>query len=108
MADIFVARGTPVVVVTRAVGHDKQHILGEETNGFKPERWRGLRPVWEYIPFWAGPRICPAQEQVFTHSVYLIVQLTQKLSLLRTVIRCTSTWKMYVVYGVHERGKGCL
>lgn len=36
MGDIFVARGTPVVVVTRAVGHDK-HIWGEETDEFNPE-----------------------------------------------------------------------
>ena len=74
---VFVARGTPVVVVTRAMGHDK-HTWGEDTDEFKPERWSGLRPIWDFIPFWGGPRICPAQQQVFTHSVYLLVRLTQK------------------------------
>jgi cytochrome P450 monooxygenase len=32
----------------------------------------------EFIPFWGGLRICPAQQQVFTHSIYILVRLTQK------------------------------
>ena len=74
---IFVARGSPVTVVTRSMGHDK-HSWGEDADEFKPERWKGLKPTWEFIPFWGGPRICPAQQQVFTHSVYMLVRLTQK------------------------------
>lgn len=45
---------------------------------FKPDRWIGRKPLWEFVPFWGGPRICPAQQQVLTNAIYLIVRLTQR------------------------------
>lgn len=34
--------------------------------------------MWEFVPFFGGPRICPAQQQVFTHTIYLLVGLNQR------------------------------
>jgi hypothetical protein len=33
----------------------------------------------EFVPFWGGPRMCPAQQQVLTQSVYLLVRMTREL-----------------------------
>jgi cytochrome P450 monooxygenase len=59
------------------MNHDKD-IWGEDVNQYKPDRWIGRKPFWEFVPFWGGPRICPAQQQVLTHSIYLLVRLTQR------------------------------
>lgn len=74
---IFVPSGTPVVSGTWAMNHDKE-VWGDDVNEFKPDRWRGRKPLWEFVPFWGGPRICPAQQQVLTNAIYLIVKLAQR------------------------------
>ena len=51
------------------MNHDKD-LWGEDFHEFKP--------IWEFVPFSGGPRICPAQ-QVFTHTIYLLVRLAQGL-----------------------------
>lgn len=35
---------------------------------------------WEFTPFLGGPRICPAQQQVLTQSVYLLVRMTRRFA----------------------------
>ena len=74
---VFVAKGTTVVMGTWAVHHDRD-IWGADVQEFKPERWKGRKPQWEFVPFLGGPRTCPAQQQVLTHVVYILVRLTQK------------------------------
>ena len=39
--------------------HRRTDIWGPDANEFRPERWASARPVFEYLPFNAGPRICP-------------------------------------------------
>ena len=74
---VFVPKGTTVVMGTWCVHHDRD-IWGDDVQEFKPDRWLGLKPQWEFVPFLGGPRICPAQQQVLTHAVYILVRLTQK------------------------------
>jgi cytochrome P450 monooxygenase len=57
--------------------HDPD-LWGDDVEEFKPDRWIGRKPLWDFVPFWGGPRICPAQQQVLTHLVYLMVRLTQR------------------------------
>ena len=57
--------------------HHSKEIWGDDVNEYKPDRWIGYRPGWEFVPFLGGPRTCPAQQQVLTHAVYILVRMTQ-------------------------------
>lgn len=74
---VFVARGTPVVLGTWAMNHDRD-IWGDDIDVFRPDRWIGRKPLWQFVPFFGGARMCPAQQQIYTHTVYLLVRLTQR------------------------------
>jgi cytochrome P450 monooxygenase len=74
---VFVARSTPVVLGTWSMNHAKD-IWGDDVHEFKLDRWIGRKPLWEFVPFMGGPRICPAQQQVLTHAIYILVRLTQR------------------------------
>ena len=74
---VFVARGTDVSLGTWGVQHDRD-IWGEDVQEFKPERWRDRKVYWDFVPFSGGPRICPAQQQVLTYAIYILVRLTQR------------------------------
>ncbi|TVY84310.1 Cytochrome P450 monooxygenase lepH [Lachnellula suecica] len=78
-APVFVKNGTIVAINIWGLHHDKD-IWGDDANDFKPERWVGKRPLWEFVPFIGGPRICPAQQQVLTQSIYLLVRLTRNFA----------------------------
>lgn len=41
--------------------HRRPDFWGLDANEFKPERWYDARVGFEYIPFNAGPRICPGE-----------------------------------------------
>ena len=36
--------------------------------------------MWEFVPFLGGPRICPAQQQVLTQAVYVLVRLVREFA----------------------------
>ncbi|CAG8948808.1 hypothetical protein HYFRA_00001931 [Hymenoscyphus fraxineus] len=74
---IFVSKGTPVVSGTWAMNHDRE-TWGDDVEEFQPDRWIGRKTMFEFLPFWGGPRICPAQQQVMTYAIYLLVRLTQR------------------------------
>ena len=74
---VFIPKGTTVVMGTWCVHHNKD-IWGDDVQEFKPDRWIGRKPQWEFVPFLGGPRICPAQQQVLTHAIYILVRLTQR------------------------------
>lgn len=42
--------------------HRDERVFGSRPEAFEPERWRGLRPGWGYLPFSGGPRICMGRE----------------------------------------------
>ena len=67
-----------------ALHHDVD-IWGDDVNEFQPQRWVGKRPLWEFVPFLRGPRICPAQQQVLTQAMYVLVRLVQEFSMIENM-----------------------
>jgi cytochrome P450 len=76
---IFVEKGTVVALDLYSMHHDK-YIWGDDAFEFNPHRWEGKKPLWEFVPFLGGPRICPAQQQVLTQGVYMLVRLTREFA----------------------------
>jgi cytochrome P450 len=54
---VFVHKGQEVNYSVHVM-HRRKDLWGEDADEFKPERWVGLKPGWEYLPFNGGPRIC--------------------------------------------------
>ncbi|KAI4212402.1 MAG: hypothetical protein LQ351_004834 [Letrouitia transgressa] len=76
---VFVEKGAVVALNLWGLHHDKD-IWGEDVNEFRPERWVGKRPMWKFVPFLGGPRICPAQQQVLTQAIYVLFRLVKEYS----------------------------
>lgn len=77
---LFVEQGVVVALNVWALHHDRD-IWSDDAGEFKPQRWDDKRPTtWEFVPFFGGPRICPAQQQVLTQIVYLLVRLVKAYS----------------------------
>ena len=76
---LFVEQGVVVALNVWALHHDRE-IWGDDADEFKPQRWDVQRSMWEFVPFWGGPRTCPAQQQVLTQVVYVLVRLVQAFS----------------------------
>lgn len=72
-APVFVQKGTVVALNTCAANHWKE-TWGEDVEEFKPKRWIGTKHTWDWTPSFGGPRMCPAQQQVLTQAVYLLVK----------------------------------
>jgi cytochrome P450 len=58
---LFVRKGT-VVLYNIYTMHRDSGVFGAEPEEFIPERWDGLRPGWNYLPFNGGPRVCIGRE----------------------------------------------
>lgn len=76
-APVFVEKGTIVAASVTGVHHDWD-IWGDDVNVFNPYRFAKKLYQWEFTPFFGGPRICPAQQQVITQSLYLLVRMTRE------------------------------
>ncbi|KAI9642244.1 hypothetical protein NHQ30_009046 [Ciborinia camelliae] len=74
---ILLLKGSSVVLNIHVL-HRERSYWGDDADEFRPERWENLRPTWEYLPFSGGPRICPAQQLVFTDAAYIIVRVMQR------------------------------
>ena len=57
---IFIPKGRQVLLANYAVQH-RADIWGEDAEDFKPERWERRKIGSEFVPFGAGPRICPGR-----------------------------------------------
>jgi cytochrome P450 len=55
---IFVEKGKLVVYQVYSM-HRRPDIWGQNADEFNPDRWETAKPTFEYLPFNAGPRICP-------------------------------------------------
>lgn len=60
------------------VMHRRKDLWGEDAEEFKPERFVGRRPGWEFLPFNGGPRICIGQQFALTEASYVLVRLLQR------------------------------
>lgn len=56
----------------------REDLWGDDAGSFRPERWEGHKPGWEYLPFNGGPRICIGQQFALTEAGYVIVRLMQR------------------------------
>jgi cytochrome P450 monooxygenase len=73
---MFVQKGD-VIHVTKSVLHRDPDIWGEDAEEFRPERWEGLRPMWNFVPFGGGPRRCPAQIMVTVEASYIVARFAR-------------------------------
>jgi cytochrome P450 len=60
------------------VMHRRKDIWGPDAEEFKPERFAGRKPGWEFLPFNGGPRICIGQQFALTEASYVVVRLLQR------------------------------
>jgi cytochrome P450 len=58
----------------------RKDLWGEDAETFRPDRWDGRKPGWEYLPFNGGPRICLGQQFALTEAGYVTVRLLQRFS----------------------------
>lgn len=58
--------------------HSNPKIFGPDAKIFNPDRWDGLRPGFNYLPFNAGPRICIGQQFALAETAYVIVRMLQR------------------------------
>jgi cytochrome P450 len=83
---VFIPKGSEVAWNTWSM-HRRKDYFGDDAEDFVPERWEGLRPGWEYLPFNGGPRRCLGGES----SPYMSS-------------RCESDWLIFVIRGVCTHG----
>lgn len=60
LSPIFVEQGKMIVYQVYSM-HRRKDLWGADADDFKPERWESARPTFEFLPFNAGPRICPGR-----------------------------------------------
>lgn len=77
LSPIYVQKGKEVNYVVHVM-HRHKDIWGPDADEFKPERWIGKKPGWEFLPFNGGPRICLGQQFALTEAGYVIVRIMQK------------------------------
>ncbi|KAK2628894.1 hypothetical protein QTJ16_001997 [Diplocarpon rosae] len=81
---VFIPQGTTVDYSVHAMHHRKD-LWGEDAEEFKPERFQGRRPGWDFLPFNGGPRICIGQQFALTESSYVTVRLIQRFDKLESL-----------------------
>lgn len=54
---LLISKDDIVELNIRAIQRDKDY-WGLDADEFRPERWASVRPMWRYIPFGGGPRVC--------------------------------------------------
>ncbi|KAK0510044.1 hypothetical protein JMJ35_007438 [Cladonia borealis] len=84
---IFIPKGQMVVWHTYAM-HRREDLWGNDAAEFRPERWEGLLPVFNYLPFNDGPRVCPGsmgQQFALTEASYTLTRIFQSFSKIEVV-----------------------
>lgn len=55
--------------------HRNPSVYGADVEEFHPERWKNIRPNWDYLPFGGGARHCPAQQLALFWVGYTLARL---------------------------------
>lgn len=84
---VFVPKGTLVVGNNFPIFHDPE-IWGDDVEEYRPSRFEGKLLTWEFTPFLGGPRICPAQQQVLTQGMYLLIRLVLEFEVMENRDPC--------------------
>ena len=74
---IYIQKGD-IVHCNRYLMHRDPDYWGADAEDFRPERWETARPLWKFVPFGGGPRICPANVLVDTECSVMIVNIVKK------------------------------
>lgn len=75
--------------------HHRKDLWGEDADEFRPDRWIGRRPGWEFLPFNGGPRICLGQQFALTEAGYVIVRIVQRFDKMDNLDTSTVTKHVY-------------
>lgn len=107
LSPVFIPKGTEVNYSVHVMQHRED--LWEDAEAFKPQRWVGRRPGWEYLPFNGGPRICIGQQFALTEASYVVVRMLQRFDRIEAGAKWTGETKHGVTLtscpgdGVHIR-----
>lgn len=63
-------------------------VWGEDAGVFRPSRFEGNVLTWEFVPFFGGSRVCPAQQQVITQAIYLLVRMVREFEMVENRDPC--------------------
>jgi cytochrome P450 len=76
---VFIPKGSEILLSFHAL-HRRKDIWGNNADDFIPERWSTIYPAWSFLPFSAGPRVCPGQRRALTECAYITARLLQSAS----------------------------
>ena len=81
---VYVRKGTSVQINYSAL-HRREEVFGPDVDKFVPERWGELAKdknqavgFWDFLPFSAGPRVCPAQIMAMTQVKYVVAKIVDR------------------------------
>jgi cytochrome P450 monooxygenase len=74
---IFLQKGD-IIKCNRYKLHRDPGYWGEDSDVFRPERWNDIKPLWHFVPFGRGPRICPAHILAATEASYVIFNIVKR------------------------------
>jgi cytochrome P450 len=60
--------------------HRNPDVFGEDVESFRPERWKDIRPGWNYLPFSGGGRYCPAQQMSLFWVSHVIARMAMDIA----------------------------
>ena len=78
---MLIRKGEMIEINHRAMQRDKD-FWGEDADEFQPDRWKTIRPTWEYTPFGGGPRTCPGLLLTYTETAYIAVRMLREFETL--------------------------
>ncbi|KAG5987136.1 hypothetical protein E4U43_005223 [Claviceps pusilla] len=84
---VLVPKGRRVMLDMYSKLHDPR-VWGDDADVFRPSRFEGRRLAWDFVAFSGGPRICPAQQQCITQSIYLLVRLVREFPVMENRDPC--------------------
>jgi cytochrome P450 len=74
---IFVPKDSLVTTSLHSL-HRLSPVFQPDPDSFRPERWETVRPGWNYLPFFGGPRICPGRQLALTEAAYVVARMVQE------------------------------
>ncbi|GAB0140012.1 hypothetical protein EsHS_00000650 [Epichloe bromicola] len=87
LSPVLVLKGQRVMLELYAKLNDPA-VWGDDAHEFRPSRFEGRRLKWDFVAFSGGPRICPAQQQAITQTIYLLVRLAREFEVLENRDPC--------------------